>query len=117
MIRSRPSKTTTTLAIRRWWLRVELERVSCSFGQGRSWYRAVLTNSGGDAYPLCSARAFDSRGNIVFSGQHVFDFGGWPAGLQAQGHRSDSFSWYLPDVSRPVVRYLATCSVDNNPPI
>jgi hypothetical protein len=89
----------------------------CSLGQDRSWYRAVLTNSGGDAYPLCSAKAFDSRGNIVFSRQLVFDFGGWPAGLHAQGHRSVSFSWYLPDVSRPVARYLATCSVNNNPPI
>jgi hypothetical protein len=89
----------------------------CSLGKGRSWYRAVLNNSGGDAYPLCSAKAFDSRGNIVFSGQLVFDFGGFPAGLYAQGHRSVSFSWYLPNVSRPVARYLATCSVNSNPPI
>jgi hypothetical protein len=89
----------------------------CAVGKGRSWYRAVLTNSGGDAYPLCSARAFDSRGNIVFSGQLFFAFGGLPAGLYAQGHRSFSFSWYLPNVSRPVARYLATCSVNSNPPI
>jgi hypothetical protein len=89
----------------------------CSFGQGRSWYRAVLTNSGGDAYPICSAKAFDSRGSIVFSGQLFFVFGGWPAGLHSRGHRSVSFSWYLPDVSRPVARYMATCSVNNSPPI
>ncbi len=89
----------------------------CSVGKGRSWYRAVLTDSGGDAYPLCRAKAFDSRGNIVFSGQLVFDFGGWPAGLYAHGHSSVSFSWYLPEVSRPVARYLATCSVNSTPPI
>jgi hypothetical protein len=89
----------------------------CALGKGRSWYRAVLNNSGDDAYPLCNAKAFDSRGNVVFSGQLVFDYGGLPAGFHALGHRSVSFSWYLPNVSRPVARYLATCSVNGNPPI
>jgi hypothetical protein len=89
----------------------------CSFGLGRSWYRAILKNNGGGAYPLCRAKAFDADSNIVFSGQLVFDFGGRPAGLYAYGRRSVSFSWYLPDVSRAVARYVARCSVNNNPPI
>ena len=89
----------------------------CSVGKGRRWYRAVLKNNGGGAYPLCSATGFDSGGNIVFSGQLVLSFGGFPAGLFASGHHSVSFSWYLPTVSRPVARYVATCSVNNSPPI
>lgn len=89
----------------------------CSAGMSRSWYHAVLNNNGGGAYPLCRAKAFDADRNIVFSGQLVFDFGGQPAGLYAHGHRSVSFSWYLPDVSRPVARYVASCSVNPSPPI
>jgi hypothetical protein len=89
----------------------------CLAGKDRSWYHAVLTNNGAGAYPLCSAQGFDSGGNIVFSGQLVLAFGGYPAGLFAYGHHSVSFSWYLPTVSRPVARYVATCSVNNSPPI
>jgi hypothetical protein len=89
----------------------------CSVGKDRSWYQAVLKNNGGRAYPLCSAKAFDAGGDIVFSGQLVLDFGGRPAGLYASGHRSMSVSWYLPDVSRPVARYVARCSVNKSPPI
>lgn len=89
----------------------------CSAGMDRSWYHALLKNNGGGAYPLCTAKAFDADGNIVFSGQLDFDFGGHPAGLYAHGHRSMSFFWYVPDVSRAVARYVARCSVNNNPPI
>jgi hypothetical protein len=89
----------------------------CSAGMARSWYHAVLKNNGGGDYPLCRAQAFDAAGNIVFSGHLVFDFGGRPAGLYAYGHRSVSFSWYLPDVSRAVARYVARCSANNSPPI
>lgn len=89
----------------------------CSVAMGRSWYHALLKNNGRGAYPLCTAKAFDADSNIVFSGQLDFDFGGHPAGLYAHGHRSVSFFWYLPDVSRAVARYIARCSVDNSPPI
>jgi hypothetical protein len=89
----------------------------CSVGIGRSWYHALLKNNGGGAYPLCTAKAFDADSNVVFSGQLVFDFGGLPAGLYAHGRRSVSFSWYLPDVSRAVARYVARCSVNTSPPI
>ena len=64
----------------------------CSLGAGRSWYHAVLTSHGAGAYPLCHARALDSRGKIVFSGPLFFNFGGGIAGLYARGHRSVTFS-------------------------
>jgi hypothetical protein len=89
----------------------------CSLGEGRSWYRAMLTNVGGGAYPFCRAKALDSSGRIVFSGPLFFNFGGGVAGLYAPGHRSVKFSWYLPGVSRPIARYVATCTVNQNPPI
>jgi hypothetical protein len=89
----------------------------CSVGNGRSWYHAVLKNTGGGAYPLCRAAAFDAHGNIVFNGQLFFGFGGRPAGMYAQGHRSVSFSWYLPHVSRAVARYVPRCTVNTSPPI
>jgi hypothetical protein len=76
-----------------------------------------LTNHSGGAYPLCDAKALDSTGKIVFNGPLFFTFGGGIAGLYARGHRSVTFSWYLPDISRPIARYVATCAVNNNPPI
>jgi hypothetical protein len=87
----------------------------CSVGTGRTWYRAVLTNRGSGAYPRCRAKGRDSDGKIVFSGPVVLTFGGI-AGLYARGHRSMTFSWYLPAVSGPVTRYVATCSVNDHPP-
>jgi len=92
----------------------------CAAGRTRSWYHAVLTNNGPGAYPACQATAFDSRGATVFSGQLSLDFGGFRAGLSARGHRSVALYWYLPQRARvrdPVVRYVATCSVDSSPPI
>jgi hypothetical protein len=75
-----------------------------SQGQGRTWYHAVLDNRGGDAYP-------------AFSGLLFFIFGGLPVGLDAKGHQSTAFTWYLPEVSAPIARYVTSCGVDEHPPI
>lgn len=89
----------------------------CRLGKGRTWYRGVLTNSGGDAHPACRATGFDARGKVVFSGALLFIFGGMPAGLDAKGHRSTAFTWYLPKVSAPITRYATSCRVNEDPPI
>jgi hypothetical protein len=89
----------------------------CSFGAGRTWYHAVLVNRGNGAYPLCRAQGLDAQGKIVFSGPVFFTFGGGGAGLYARAHRSMRFSWYLHAVTRPISRYIATCTVNDNPPV
>jgi hypothetical protein len=122
-LRLRPSAPLTMTACMaqagRYGWPVSPERPSvCSLGIGRAWYHAVLTNHGAGAYPLCSATGFDSRRRIAFSGTLFFNFGGYPAGLYAGGHRSIVFSWYIPShIPRPVARYAATCTVNEHPPI
>jgi hypothetical protein len=91
--------------------------VICRAGQGRTWYRATLVNRGGQAYPACQATGFDARGKVVFSGPVYFLFRGLPAGLDAKGHTATAFTWYLPKKSAPAARYVASCVVDEHPPI
>lgn len=92
--------------------------VICRSGKGRSWYHAVLTNRGQGAYPACRAIALDTRGRTVFNGPLSFNFGGVPAGLFSPGHRSITFSWYLPEQTRgPVTRYTSACSPNPRPPM
>lgn len=89
----------------------------CAVGSAQSWYYAVLTNKGGGVYPTCRATGFDALGRAISHRQLFFQFGGKPAGLFAKGHTSIAFYWYLP---RPkhgtIVRYSATCSINQRPP-
>jgi hypothetical protein len=60
----------------------EAARNICAFGRARSWYHGVITNKGSGAYPSCEARAFDSHGKVVFSGQLAFMFAGRARGAR-----------------------------------
>jgi hypothetical protein len=88
----------------------------CRLGEGKTWYHAMLVNHGGDAYPDCRATAFDARGKVLFSRDLYFNFAGY-TGLEARGHRSTAFTWYIPNISAPVARYVTSCVVEQNPPI
>jgi hypothetical protein len=121
-LRMRPARPMTTTSCvseaRRYGWSAEGGATICAIGRGRSWYHADLKNTGQGAYPLCKATAIGPHGNVVFNGRIIFLLGGFPAGLFASGHRSMAFYWYLPQKTRgAIVRYMATCSVNSNPPI
>lgn len=87
----------------------------CQSSTGQSWYHARLTNRGPQAFMSCSATGFGPRGEVVFKGPLPFEFGG-VRGLFAPGHRSITFSWYLPrKAASAVARYTATCSARQYP--
>jgi hypothetical protein len=87
----------------------------CQPGNGRNWYRAVLTNRGSYGLPACTATGFDRRGHKLFTGTMVFGIGGI-RGLFVAGHSTISFAWYLPGQQhRPIDRYTATCSPSPSP--
>ena len=86
----------------------------CAPGQRRSWYRAVLINTGAYGLPSCETTGFDAHGRKVFSGRLFFEIGGI-RGLFVPAHRAITFYWYLPAMTRgPVARYAATCTAVSN---
>ena|SRR6266550_7305957 len=90
----------------------------CRSGRDMPWYHGVLTNDGDGAYPACVAQGFDRVGKVVFNGPVSLMFGGFPAGLFAKGHRSESFDWFIDtQPSGRIVRYSTSCSVNDDPPI
>jgi hypothetical protein len=104
---------TTTACVseaRRYGYSASAGAIICTPGEGKSWYRAVLTNRGSYGLPACTTTGFDSHGKPVFAGPLFFVIGGI-RGLFVPGHRSIRFYWYLPHKARAnVARYAATCS-------
>ena len=87
----------------------------CEAGTGHSWYFARLTNRGPYDFMSCAATGYDSRGQNVFHGPLPFEFAGI-RGLFAPGHRTITFTWYLPQItSAAVARYTATCTARHYP--
>jgi hypothetical protein len=93
----------------------EFGAIICKQGNGRNWYRAVLTNRGSYGLPACTVTGFDRHEHKVFSGPVVFGIGGI-RGLFVAGHSTVSFIWYLADQPRrPIAAYTATCSPSSSP--
>ena len=118
-LRMTPVPPLTTLACvteaRRYGYSSSAGAIICSPGDGRGWYRAVLTNRGSYGLPTCTATGFDSHAKPVFTGQLFFGIGGI-RGLFVPGHRSITFYWYLPHRTRvSVARYTATCAASSSP--
>jgi hypothetical protein len=91
--------------------------IICAPGQHRSWYRAVLTNTGAYGLPRCEATGFDAHRRTVFNGRLFFLIGGM-RGVFVPAHRAIKFYWYLPArTGSPVTRYTATCAPVSNLPV
>lgn len=119
-LRLRPVAPMTTTACvsetKRFGYSTEGGRSICAAGQRRSWYRAIITNTGDGAYPACSATAVGPHGAAIFHGPLAFTLGGIP-GLFVPGHRTITFSWYLPRrTGGRIIRYSGSCSVNTHPP-
>jgi hypothetical protein len=84
----------------------------------RAWFRASVTNVGhSGGYLVCSLKAFDAKGNVLYSGGAGPSPIGAIAGPLVDPGQTFAWTYYMPALHRQIASYAGGCSATEQPAI